>query len=208
MFPLVSPHPAPVLSLERVQEWRHMSSPPEDKGSQTTEHGTSLGGPPMAFTFFFLTWFLDWEVELKRGNKQNQTIPPVNYPYQAMENTRREGALCEEMEICVGVRRPRCGLQLRPRLVVTSEDWALPGFEYDLQTRAGPPVTLVETVHSGHFGEWGGTRDLPWVQCCAQPSPNGDRGVTGVGCDLLSILHQCAPGTLWPSHTSPRPTSV
>lgn len=54
-----------------------MSSPPEEKSSQTTEHGTFLGGPPAsksmellefllqsmellkeAFTFFF-TWFLD-----------------------------------------------------------------------------------------------------------------------------------------------------
>lgn len=51
-------------------------------------------------------------MELKRGNKQNQTIPPVNYPNQAMENTRGEGALCEEMEICIGVRGPRCDLQL------------------------------------------------------------------------------------------------
>ena len=30
-----------------------MSSPPEGKGSQTTEHGTSLEGPPTAFKFFF-----------------------------------------------------------------------------------------------------------------------------------------------------------
>ena len=45
-------------------------------------------------------------------------------------------------------------------------------------------------VHSGHFGAWGGTRDLPWFQYCAQPSSNGDRGVTGVGCDILSVLHQ------------------
>lgn len=34
-----------------------MSSPPEDKGSQTTEHGTFLGGPPTAFTFFFYLVF-------------------------------------------------------------------------------------------------------------------------------------------------------
>ena len=166
---------------------------------------------------FFTIWATRLVLGLRSGatkGKQAKSDPfSVNYPCLVMGNISREGSLPEELEIWIGAQEtqvwssaltaPGSHLQgLSPSqfaLSPTYKSWAVGDFLWD-GAREG-------SLTPSHI--WLSTVDVLVNEARLDTSPdfntehstNGDSGVARAGYDVLSILHQCPLGRLWPSYT-------
>ena len=172
---------------------------------------------PCIASRFFTIWATGVVLGLRggviKGKQAKSDHFSVNYPCLVMGNISREGSLHEELEIWVGGQEtqvwssaltpPGSHLQgLSPSqflLSPTYKSWAVVDFLWDGACEGSLTPNhiwlckvdvLVNEARLDTSHEFN-----------TEHSANGDSGVARAGYDVLSILHQCPLGMLWPSYT-------